>query len=143
VKGSIRLQLAKDTINSDNILINFTPNSQPAYLPGLDAPTLQGFGQVSLSSLSSNNVALSIYTLPLTKKGIKVPLRVNVQSDGIYTMKLKSLKSIPMAYDLWLMDRYKRDSVELRYNSTYAFNVYKTDTTSFGEHRFKLVIRTR
>jgi len=143
VKGSLRLQLAKDSINTDNILINFNPTSQTAYVAGMDAPTLQGFGQVSLSSLSSNNIPLSIYTLPLTPKGIKVGLRVNVQSDGIYSLNLKSMKAIPQAYDLWLIDGFKNDSLEMRYYNSYAFNVYKSDTTSFGANRFKLVIRMR
>jgi hypothetical protein len=142
VKGIMKLQLAKDSINSDDILINFDPNSQTSYVPGMDAPTFQGFGKVSLSSISSNNVPMSIYTLPLTAKGDKIALRVNAETDGVYTLNLTALKSIPKAYDLWLMDKYKKDSVELRYNRIYAFNIYKADTSSFGVNRFKLVIRT-
>ena len=142
VKGSVSLQLAKDSINSDNISINFDPNSQAAYTPGMDAPTFQGFGQVSLSSISSNNIPLSIYTLPLSPKGLKISLSVSAQSDGIYSLNLKGLRSVPRVYDLWLMDCYKKDSVELRYNHNYAFNIYKADTSSFGKNRFKLVIRT-
>jgi len=143
VKGWLRLQLTKDSINADNILVAFDPSAQTTYVPGKDAPTLQGFGQVSLSCLSSNNVPLSIYSLPLTSKGVCIGLRVNAQHDGIYTMNLKDLKSIPEAYDLWLMDKYRKDSVELRYNNAYAFNIIKSDTSSFGLNRFKLVVRTR
>jgi hypothetical protein len=143
VKGSLRLQLAKDTINTDNILITFDPDAKSIYVPGTDAPTLQGFGEVSLSSLSSNNIPLSIYTLPLTPKGVKIGLKVNSQADGVFTLDLKDIKSIPLAYDLWLIDGYKKDSLQLRYNHTYAFNIFKADTGSFGANRFKLVIRTR
>ncbi|MBS1530205.1 MAG: hypothetical protein JSU01_07855 [Bacteroidetes bacterium] len=143
VKGIIRLQLALDSINCDNILLNFDPNSQPVYTPGKDAPTLMGFGKVSLSSFSSNNIPLAIYTLPLTQKGVKIRLAVNAQSDGLYTLNMKAIQSIPQAYDLWLMDGFKKDSVELRYNKSYAFNIIKADTGSFGVNRFKLVIRTR
>ncbi|HEX3385427.1 MAG TPA: hypothetical protein VHS53_09575 [Mucilaginibacter sp.] len=142
VKGIVRLQLAQDSINCDNILINFDPNSQAVYTPGKDAPTLLGFGKVSLSSFSSNNIPLSIYTLPLTQNGVKIRLAVNAQKDGVYMVNLKAIQSIPQAYDLWLMDRYRKDSVELRYNHTYAFNIIKSDTSSFGVNRFKLVIRT-
>jgi trimeric autotransporter adhesin len=143
VTGYLRLQLAKDTINTDNILITFDPSAQTAYVPGADAPTLAGFGQVSLSSLSSNNIPLSIYTLPLTPKGVKIGLKVNSQADGVFTLNLKEIHSIPEAYDLWLIDGYRKDSLEIRYNNTYAFNIFKADTNSFGTNRFKLVIRTR
>lgn len=143
VTGQLRLQLAKDSINTDNILLNFDPNAQTAYVPGVDAPTLQGFGQVSLSILSSNNVALSIYSLPLTPKGVKISLRVNAQADGVYSLNLKSITSVPKAYDLWLIDGYKNDSLEMRYYNSYAFNIFKADSNSFGANRFKLVIRTR
>jgi len=143
VTGSVRLQLAKDTINTDNILITFDPKAQTAYVPGEDAPTLQGFGVVSLSTLSSDNIPLSIYTTPLTPKGLNIGLRVNAQSDGIYSLSLMALKSVPEKYDLWLIDHYQKDSLEIRYNHTYAFNIFKADSGSFGSKRFKLVIRAR
>lgn len=143
VKGFLRLQMAKDSINTDNILITFDPKAKSIYVPGADAPTLQGFGQVSLSSLSSDNIPLSIYTTPLTPKGLKIGLRVNAQNDGIYSLKLIAINSIPEAYDLWLIDGYRKDSLEVRYNNTYGFNIFKADTGSFGANRFKLVIRTR
>ena len=39
------------------------------------------------------------------------------------------------------MDKYKGDSLDMRQNITYRFNIYKTDSTSFGSKRFTLVIR--
>jgi len=143
VKGYVKLQLAKDSIHTDNILIAFDPTARFVYVPGADAPSLQGFGPVSLSSLSSNNVPLSIYTLPLTPKGVKIALRVNSQTDGIFALSLRDINSVPQPYNFWLIDGYKKDSLELRYNNTYAFNILKADTASFGANRFKLVIRTR
>jgi hypothetical protein len=56
---------------------------------------------------------------------------------------MMALNAVPQAYDLWLIDGYKKDSLELRYNNTYAFNIIKADTNSFGANRFKLAIRTR
>lgn len=141
VKGIVRLQLAKDSINTDNILFNFDPNSNLAYTPGFDAMATPGFGTVSLSSYCSNNIPLAIYTLPLIASGTKIRLYVNAVSGGTFSMNLTAIQSIPQAYDVWLMDHYKADSVNLRINHSYAFNIIKTDTSSFGAYRFKLVFR--
>ena len=141
INGYLRLQLAEDSVNTDNILIDFKPTAKITYSPSEDAPTFQGFGAVSLSSISSDNIALAINTLPLTNKGLTVGLKVNAKTDGVYSLKMVTIKSVPATYHLWLMDKYKKDSLDFRYNSKYAFNIYKADTSSFGSHRFKLVIR--
>lgn len=143
IKGFLRLQLAKDSINTDNILINFLPTAKTTYVGNEDAPTFQGFGQVSLSSLSSDNVPLAINALPLTKKGLSIGVKVNAKTDGVYRLKMMTIKSVPTVFDIWLMDKYKKDSLDLRQNPSYAFNIIKADTSSFGSHRFKLVIRQK
>ena len=48
---------------------------------------------------------------------------------------------LPQLYDIWLMDAYRKDSLDMRHNSTYSFNVVKADTTTYGTRRFSLVIR--
>ncbi|MBS1504803.1 MAG: T9SS type A sorting domain-containing protein, partial [Bacteroidetes bacterium] len=58
-----------------------------------------------------------------------------------YTLGLAELKAIPQLFELWLMDSYKKDSVELRHSGSYSFSVAKSDTSSFGTNRFSLVIR--
>ena len=143
VNGSLRVQLTKDSINTDNIFISFNPIAKTIYVPGEDAPSFQGFGQVSLASLSSDNIALAINVLPLTQKGLTIGLKVNATSDGIYKLEMLAIRSVPEAFDIWLMDKYKKDSLDYRHHSSYAFNIYKADTTSFGSHRFKLVIREK
>jgi hypothetical protein len=39
------------------------------------------------------------------------------------------------------MDKYKKDSLDIRNNAAYAFDIDKSDTGSFGSNRFALVIR--
>jgi trimeric autotransporter adhesin len=141
INGYMRLKLAEDSINTDGILINFKPTSKLIYVPGEDAPSMQGFGAVSLASLSSDNVSLAINSLPLTSTGATIGLVVSAKSDGIYTLNMQEINSVPDSYSVWLMDNYKKDSLEMRANPTYAFNIYNADTASFGSHRFKLVIR--
>lgn len=137
------MQLAMDSVNTDQIKLSFDPNAQTVYAPAVDVPAPQSSGKISIAWISSDNIPLSTYMMPLTPAGIKIPLRVNAQSDGVYSLNLQGLQSVPLPYDLWLMDGYKKDSLELRYNYSYAFDIYKADTGSFGANRFKLVIRLR
>ena len=143
VNGYLRIQLAEDAFNTDNILIDFNPGSSTAYVRNEDAPTLQGFGAVSLSSLSSDNVALAINVMPLTSKGVTVPLVVGAKASGLYKLNLSTVNNIPASFDIWLMDKYKKDSLDFRDNPTYAFNLTKTDTNSYGSHRFTVVVRQK
>jgi trimeric autotransporter adhesin len=137
----LRLQLAKDTINTDDILIRFNHDACTAYDPSEDARYLPGFGVVSLSSLSSDHVQLAISVQPLPKTAETLGLTVNVKADGNYSLNMKNMAGIPQLFDVWLMDAYKKDLLDMRHNTTYSFDVLKSDTNTFGSGRFALVIR--
>jgi hypothetical protein len=51
------------------------------------------------------------------------------------------LDTIPQVYDIWLRDNLTKDSINLRTNTAYAFNINKNDSTTFGSNRFVVVIR--
>jgi hypothetical protein len=137
----LRLQLAKDSVNSDDILIRFNKGAGTQYDENADAQYLQGFGKVSLASLSSDHVPLAINVLPLPVQSETIGLSVNTTAGGIYRLNMKQLTGIPQLFDIWLMDAYKKDSLDMRHNTTYSFNIYKNDTASLGTKRFSLVIR--
>jgi len=137
----LRLQLAMDTINTDNMLLRFISGVSSRYNSDLDAPYKVGIGKVSLSSLSGDHVALAINTRSLPKRADTVGLAINASASGIYSLNLKEIVGVPQLFDVWLMDKYKKDSLDMRHNATYSFNVYKNDTASFGSNRFALVIR--
>lgn len=143
VTGYLRLQLAKDSINTDNVLISFKPAAKTFYVKNEDAPTFQGFGSVSMSSLSSDNVALAINALPLSKRGLTIGLKVNAKTDGTYSLSLNTISAVPEKFDIWLRDGYQKDSVNLRQNPIYAFELSNADAGSFGSDRFKLVVREK
>ncbi|MDB4904312.1 MAG: hypothetical protein JWQ63_3593 [Mucilaginibacter sp.] len=135
------LQLAQNAINTDATIINFVSGANTAYDKNEDAIYFQGSGMVSLSSLSSDYVALSINALPLPKTSLTIGLVVNAQTDGIYKLNKTALKAIPKIFEIWLMDNYAKDSLDFRSNSTYAFNIYMSDATSYGNQRFSIVVR--
>ena len=138
----LRLQMAADTVNTDDMVVRFDNTASADYVPNEDAPYRQGFGEVSICSISSNNVDLAINDIPLPgKKSDIIGVNVNAVSDGTYKLNLTQVVSVPQLYGIWLMDAYAKDSVDMRRTPSYSFNEYKNDTTSFGAKRFSLIIR--
>ncbi|MDB5135222.1 MAG: C-terminal target protein [Mucilaginibacter sp.] len=137
----LRLQLAKDSINTDDILVRFNSSAKTEFDINFDANYKQGSGAVSLSSLSSDHIPLAINVQPLPKQSEAIRLSINTTADGIYQLNMKQLIGIPQLFDIWLMDAYKKDSLDMRHNPTYSFNLLKSDTNTFGIKRFSLVIR--
>ncbi len=143
VQQTLRLKLITDSLNYDDIVIGFNSNTSPLYNPGEDAMYIPGIDAVDgLSSLSSDNVPLAINYLPLPKLAPQVvKLDVEGTLNGLYTLKRTAIDAIPAIYELWLMDNYKKDSLDIRNNATYAFTIDLADTNSYGKSRFTLVIR--
>ncbi len=139
--GYLKLQLFQNQTNTDNIIIAFDSKASPAYVIGEDAPTLQGFGQVSLSSLSSDHIPLAINTTPLPPTSCTIGLKVNAQTDGTYQLNMTSIAGLPSIFQIWLKDNFKKDSLDFRSNSSYVFDLLKADTNTYGSNRFSLVIR--
>lgn len=143
-KGYLRVQLAMNATATDNILIEFNPAAHASYLGSEDAKTFAGFGAVSLSSLSSDNFPLAINTLPLVSTGTTVGLTVDAKATGVYKLNLTTISStIPSAVNIWLKDKYKKDSLDFRKYPSYGFNINKSDTATYGSHRFTVVMRER
>jgi hypothetical protein len=141
VQQYLRLELARDTINKEESVIVFNNSAKNEYVSNEDSPYFTGSGTVSLSTMSADNVTLAINRVPLPKQSQTIRLNVNATSDGIYKLSVTELKAIPDLYEVWLMDSYKKDSLDLRHNSTYNFNLTRSDTSSYGSNRFSLVIR--
>ncbi|HEY4323578.1 MAG TPA: hypothetical protein VGN20_06315 [Mucilaginibacter sp.] len=139
--GYLNIQLAQDANNVDGTIIGFKPNTTAAYVNSEDAIYFQGAGSVSLSSFSSDNIPLAVNLLPFPKTSLTINLNVNALTDGVYTLNMTAINAIPKLFEIWLMDGYKRDSLDFKNNATYAFNVNTSDVATYGRQRFSLVIR--
>lgn len=140
----MRLKLVTDTLDYDDMVIGFHSTSTTAYNPNEDAAYLPGLNVIeSLSSTTSDNIQTSVKWLPLPKneESLVIKLNVNAKVSGLYTLQRTDFKEIPAIYEVWLMDKYKKDSLNIRDNTTYEFNINKTDTATFGSNRFSVVIR--
>ncbi|MDR3693253.1 T9SS type A sorting domain-containing protein [Mucilaginibacter sp.] len=139
----LRLKFSIDSLNYDDIVIGFNASASAKYNVNEDAAYIKGMNAMEgLSSFSDDSVKLAVNFLPLPKLNTQV-IRLNVEAaqTGRYTFQKTALNSIPQLYEIWLMDKLKKDSLDIRNNSTYAFDVDLKDTTTYGSNRFQLVIR--
>jgi hypothetical protein len=136
----LRLQFFQDSVNSEQTTIRFVSQTSTDTTIYNEAH-FAGFSGVSFSSLSGNNENLGINTAKLPgKQSTVIRLYINATTGGAYQLKLRNLVGIPELYDIWLMDAYKKDSLNLR-TGTYSLEINKADSASFGNGRLSLVIR--
>ena len=143
VSQYMHILLSQDSVNHDGLLIDFSSNADAKYVPNEDALYKTGSGPASMNCLSADNIALSINTLPLPKSSVAttIPLNVSATADGTYQLNLAAIKSVPDLYDVWLMDTYKKDSIDFKHNPTYSFDIARSNAASYGANRFILFIR--
>jgi len=140
----LRLKLVTDSINYDDIVIGFNASSTTKYDPNIDARFLPGFGSdESMAAISSDSVKTSVKWVPFPKNATNqvIKLYVSVKASGQYTLQRTDFRAIPAIYKVWLMDSYKKDSLDIKHNTTYIFDVDLSDTGSYGNNRFSVVVR--
>jgi len=136
----LRLKMALDTTYAEETLIQFKPAASTNYVFNEDAPHRAGSGPVHFASRSADSIALTINSMPL-QISQTIPLNVYAQNDGVYTINMTQPAPLPALYDVWLMDGYKKDSLDIKNNPTYSFDISNADANSYGSGRFTLVIR--
>lgn len=139
----LRLRLVLDSVNTDEVVLQFNNQDSSKYSYTKDAEDLGGNGALeSLSLLSSDSVKLCIHgrALPGLKQEI-VPLLTDATASGNLQLKKIQLNNMPALYDVWLKDAFTKDSLDLKKNDTYNFRIDKTNPATFGTDRFSLVIR--
>jgi len=138
----MRIKMIKDSVSTDETMIRIKSNGALSFVNNLDAVYKQGNGAVNLASFTTDHVDIAIKAVPLPKlQAESLALDVNATTTGIYKLTLRDIVAVPRLYDVWLMDTYKKDSLDMRQNITYSFYINKTDSTTFGSKRFNLVIR--
>ncbi|MBS1501070.1 MAG: T9SS type A sorting domain-containing protein, partial [Bacteroidetes bacterium] len=138
----VRIQLSKDPINTDEIVVRLNDNAHDGFVNNEDAQDMGGINPaVSLSAMLGDSLKLCIDRLPFPAKTPQViPLLVDGTVTGKYNLKLTQLTNLPPIYGVWLKDRLSPDSVNLRTNPVYSFTINKSDSTTFGNRRFQLAI---
>lgn len=140
-KAALKIKLVKDSINYDETMFFFNHTAKLSFDPNEDSPYFVGYGPESLASISSDGRDLVINTLPYSP-GVSVGLDVNSRADGAFSLQISYENKIPSNIEVMVKDNYLRDSVNIS-NGPYKFNVVKSDTTTYGASRFRIVFKSK
>ena len=140
VNPLLDLKMSLDSVQNEETLLSFDANAHTSYVVNEDAPHRTGGGLVGFASMSSDNIPMSINTMPL-RQTQTIPLRVYATNDGIYSINLSALRPLPALYEVWLKDAFMKDSLDIKSNPVYRFNIANADTSTYGAYRLSLVIR--
>jgi hypothetical protein len=134
------MKLEQDSIHHSYCGIYFRGDWSDKFEPG-DAIDMNSYLPLDIASLSVDGVHAAVNHMPDYTKGSRIRLYVNAPTDGAYTLKIEGIRNIDTLRDIWLIDHYKNDSLNIRRLGSYAFNIVKSDTASYSNNRFVLVIR--
>jgi hypothetical protein len=139
----LRFRLIKDTVNTDAIVIVLDKDISPLYEKEKDAEDLGGSGAlVSLSAFSADSIKTTIHRRPFPHKQQEIiPLFADATASGPYQLKLSDLTNLPDIYEVWLKDSFTKDSLDIKNNRIYSFNIDKGNGASFGKDRFAIILR--
>jgi hypothetical protein len=139
----IQLEMRLDSANADFTSIRLASNFSSDFNESEDIDDLTGNGQkVFFGSLTADGRLVAANATPLLKQKTSVYLSASGSTAGLYTIKKLSVTGIPNIYDVWLMDHFKKDSININDNKQYNFNIdYNPD--SYGNKRFELVIKRK
>jgi hypothetical protein len=138
-KACFKIKLVKDSMNYDETAIVFDHTAGTVYNSSWDAIYFTGFGNESLSSLSSDGRALAIYRLPYAQ-GMSISLELHAKADSKFYLETSFQDNIPANIQIWLKDSFLNDSLNIG-TTNYNFTVSKTDTATMGSKRFKLILK--
>jgi len=143
-KSYLRIKLITDTINNSDMVIGFNSTSSTKFNGNEDSEFYPGSGSLqTISAITSDSINTTAKWLPFPKNIFSqvTKLTVTARANGIYTLQRTDFNAIPQIYRVWLMDKYKKDSLDLRNNTNYTFDINLMDTASYGANRFTLVVR--
>jgi hypothetical protein len=139
--SGLYMKLEQDSLNYDYCGIYFRGDWSDQSEAG-DATDMNGTSpQINISSLSADGKLMSVNHLSSYTNGRSVRLYTNVKSDGAYLLRIEGIRNIDTLYDIYLIDHYRKDSLNIRRAGSYGFTIQKSDTASYGTGRFELFIR--
>jgi hypothetical protein len=139
--AGMHIQIKKDNIANAACGIYFSKTNNDNFRDAEDAIDLDG-GNIYMSSYSLDGVRTGINQLADYKeKGKRIKLFVKAGTSGLYNLNLLDIKNVDTVnYKVYLVDKLKKDSLDIGKYKSYAFNLVTTDTATFGANRFELSI---
>lgn len=135
------LQLKTDSINFDGIGLFFNKNWL-AKFDNNDGADMDGLTpSVYLSSYSADKTRLAINKMPNIDKDMRIKLFVDATSTANQQLRITDMINVAPKYNVYVIDHYKKDSLQLNLNNAYNFSINRADTNSLGGNRLELVFK--
>lgn len=143
--AGLHMQLTNDADSTQNIEtgVYFFNGASDAYNIREDAADMGGGSKVSLTSFTSDNIKVGINELGSYLKTKRIRLYVGASASGRYRLDMADIKNIDTLYNVFLVDKLLKDSVNLQGGKRYDFAITTTDTTTFGANRFELAVELK
>ncbi|PTQ95092.1 hypothetical protein C8P68_106307 [Mucilaginibacter yixingensis] len=139
----VKLRVAKDSINRDEAIVMFDGKNQ--YEDSFDVYRLAGNGNIATLGTypQGNSTLLAINHMQSIDSTTRVKIYANViSSTGIDTISAYGIETLDSRYDAFLIDHYKKDSLQISLYKRYNFNI-TSDTASYGTNRFELAFHKK
>ena len=142
--GYLHLKLSADTNTFTETGLYFSSGWTDKFDGNEDAPDLDGPSpKVYLSSFTSDGTRVGINEMGDYIKTKRVKLFVGAKVTATYQLELSDIKNIDPLYNVFIVDKLLKDSVDLRTTNSYSFTITATDTTTFGANRFELAVEPK
>jgi hypothetical protein len=144
VLTGLHLMLKKDSVINESCGIYFTSDDSDK-LDNNDGPVLNGLSpKVHMSSFTADGVNTAINAMGDYTKGKRIKLYVKAVNDGLYKLNMTDIKNIDTTmYNVYLVDNYKKDSLDMIRYKSYNFNIANAVAASFGANRFVLAVERK
>ncbi len=141
ISSGLMLQLKTDSSNYDGIGLFFNKNWS-AKVDKEDGSDMDGMSPgVYLSSYGSDKTRLAINKMPGINPNLRIKLYVDATTTASQQLLVTSMNNVAPKYSVYVVDHYKKDSVQIGVNNGYNFNINRADTASLGANRLELVFK--
>lgn len=133
-----RIRLTKDSINSDEMVLKYIDEATAAK-DVYDIAKMWG-AEVNIAAMGSDKAYLALNAKPFNGESDTVKLSVYARTTGNYTLTFVNAEEFASNLPLYLLDYYTGDIIDLRTQSTFTFQVNMSNSASYGDSRFELVV---
>ena len=130
----VRLEL-EHSGNSDQTVIAFNNNATSAFDNNFDARKLLDRDNASFIYSSLEGTEYTINTVPYPENDQSIPLVINANTEGQYTIMAKQLQGLEN-YKVYLLDKEQDFKIDLSVNKSYSF----ASSPGIFTDRFVLII---
>jgi hypothetical protein len=138
---AVKIKLIQDSTFYNETLVTFSKDNKSTFTEDEDVAYLSAPNQqVFMYSTSDEGTSCIINRLPALETIKIVKLYAEGAVSGLYTIEFSNANTIDSRYRIYLKDAFKKDSLDVTNNTTYSFNIDRTNAATYGANRFTLAV---